>query len=68
MNNAPRNKTLHQSAEERIHNFKEVNLGFDDALMLEEASRIMLLYFVLSSLLALGGTKEGLVTWDGDTI
>ncbi len=39
MNNSPRNKTLHQPAQERINNFKEVNLGFDDALMLEEASR-----------------------------
>jgi hypothetical protein len=34
--------------------------------VLEEASRIMLLYFVLGTLLALGGTKEGLVTWAGD--
>ena len=39
MNNSPRNKTLHQPAQERINNFNEVNLGFDDALMLEEASR-----------------------------
>ncbi|MDE6189238.1 MAG: NADPH-dependent glutamate synthase [Clostridia bacterium] len=39
MNNSPRNKTLHQSAQERVNNFKEVNLGFDDALMKEEASR-----------------------------
>ncbi len=39
MNNSPRNKTLHQSAQERIKNFDEVNLGFDDALMAEEASR-----------------------------
>ena len=39
MNNAPRNKTLHQSPQERVNNFKEVNLGFDDALMQEEASR-----------------------------
>lgn len=39
MNNSPRNKTLHQSPEQRIHNFDEVNLGFDDKLMMEEASR-----------------------------
>lgn len=39
MNNGPRNKTLHQPAEQRIHNFSEVNLGFDDNLMMEEASR-----------------------------
>lgn len=39
MNNNPRNNTLHQNAVVRSKNFEEVNLGFDDALMLDEANR-----------------------------
>lgn len=37
----PRSRAFEQSPEERIHNFKEVSLGFDEALALTEASRCL---------------------------
>lgn len=41
MNNSERNKTIHQDPKERICNFKEVSLGFDEKLMLAEADRCL---------------------------
>ena len=41
MNNSERNKTIHQDPKERIQNFKEVSLGFDEKLMLAEADRCL---------------------------
>ena len=38
MNNSERNKTIQQDPKERITNFKEVSLGFDEKLMLAEAA------------------------------
>lgn len=41
MNNSERNKTIHQDPKERIKNFNEVSLGFDEKLMLAEADRCL---------------------------
>lgn len=41
MNNSERNKTIHQDPKERVNNFKEVSLGFDESLMLAEADRCL---------------------------
>ena len=41
MNNSVRNKTIHQDPAERIKNFNEVSLGFDEKLMLAEADRCL---------------------------
>ena len=41
MNNSERNKTIQQDPKERITNFKEVSLGFDEKLMLAEADRCL---------------------------
>lgn len=41
MNNSERNKTIHQDPQERVKNFKEVSLGFDEKLMLAEADRCL---------------------------
>lgn len=39
INNSPRHATNHQDPQERIKNFEEVNLGFDEKTMIEEANR-----------------------------
>ena len=41
MNTSARHPVGVQPAEERIHNFDEVSLGYDHATMLEEADRCL---------------------------